>query len=152
MRGFANASLFALLCVCATSQAETVFVKWDKGKSDRGVVAFDLTARNILWEAKPCWIPNFAEKTSGGVLTGCDDGQVAMLDPATGKEIWKRSVMDGLAPGSARPEKLIKVNRYHGEKADGFFVSTSDEVYLLIGKRGEYLMRCNRAGCESAPK
>ena len=152
MRIFLTPWIFVLLCISTTSYGETFFVKWDKGKSDRGLVAFDLTARKVLWEAKPCWIPNFAEKTSMGVLTGCDDGNVAMLDPATGKEIWKCNVMDGPTANSVRPEKLIKVNRYHGEKPEGFFVSTSDEIYLLISKRGELLMRCGRQGCDSAPK
>lgn len=128
--------------------ADTVFVKWEKSGSKYTVAAIDLTTRNVLWEVVPCKEPNFAKKTAIGVLVGCEDSNVMMLDAESGKEIWRR---DLAGPSEVRRKKNLEINRYHGETANGFFVSVSDETYLLIGKKGEYLMRCDMR-CDPAPR
>lgn len=146
----------ALLTVSVeVSAADVVTVKWDKGGANRTVVAFDLTRRAVVWDTIPCRTGNFAEKTSGGILVGCDDSNVVMLDPATGNVLWRRDLAmqePDVSKREKRPFREIQVNRFHGERPDGFFLSSSDEVYLLIGKKGEYLMRCDRDGCTASPK
>src|SRR5688500_10560355 len=151
---FLRSAAIGLALISTTAHAEIVFVKWDKGGSEQMIAAFDLATRKMLWEVKPCKTPNFAERTSVGILTGCDDSNVVLLDPTTGNEIWRRDLV--MAEPSetrrqTRPFREVKVNRFHAEKPEGFFVSVSDEVYLLVGKKGEYLMRCTRDGCNDSP-
>ncbi len=145
----------ALLTIpAAVNAADIVIVKWDKGGSNRTIVAFDLSKRAVVWDTIPCRTGNFAEKTSGGILVGCDDSNVVMLDPATGNVLWRRDVAmrePDERKREKRPFREFQVNRFHGERPDGFFVSSSDEVYLLIGRKGEYLMRCDREGCTASP-
>jgi hypothetical protein len=135
--------------------ADVIAKRWTKGSGVRVVAGFDLAKRGPVWEVAPCRIPNFAEKTSGGFLVGCDDSNVVMLDTQTGKILWRRDVAI-MEPDEhkrdRRPFRETKVNRYHEERPEGFFVSASDEVYMLIGKKGEYLMRCDAQGCATNPK
>ncbi|MDH4133799.1 MAG: hypothetical protein OEV31_03340 [Gammaproteobacteria bacterium] len=134
--------------------ADIVFVKRDKGKTHT-IMALDLSKRAVLWEVTPCLIGNFSEKTSVGILVGCDDSNVVLLEPETGKVVWRRDLAmqePDERRRERRPYREIKINRYHAERPDGFFVSSSDEVYVLIGRKGEYLMRCDQQACTDAPK
>lgn len=130
---------------------EVVYMKWDKGKANRTAAAFDLTARKVIWEFRDCKTPSFAQKTSIGILIGCDDSAVVMLDAATGKELWRRdiSVQQPSADNTERRSQL-RANRFHSETPEGFFISMYDEAYVLLGKRGEYLMLCDKSGCNTS--
>lgn len=144
-----------LVVSVGASAGDVIAKKWDKGGSIRVVAGFDTVKRGLAWEVTPCRVANFAEKTSGGILVGCDDSNVVMLDPETGKTLW-RSDLAKTEPNEFKREQRrfreIKVNRFHEERPEGFFVSSSDEVYLLVGKKGEYLMRCDAQDCAANPK
>lgn len=150
-------SIVPVLLLLVSSQVvadDIVFVKRDKGKVHT-IAALDLTKRAVLWEVTPCLTGNFSEKTSVGILVGCDDSNVVLLDPETGKVVWQRDLAmqePDERRRERRPFREIKINRYHAERPDGFFVSSSDEVYVLMGKKGEYLMRCDQQVCTDAPK
>jgi outer membrane protein assembly factor BamB len=156
MRLFVSIVMLVLLSTTMKAIADDVVtVRWDKGKGDQRVAAIDLARRVVLWEATPCRAPNITEKTSVGLLVTCDDSNVALLDPATGNVLWRRDLAM-IEPDEykrqQRTYREIKLNRFHSEKANGFFLSKDDETYVLIGKKGEYLMRCDRQGCNSSPK
>lgn len=136
-----------LLSISASLHAaDLIFTKWDKGKGHRMVAAFDLATRTVRWEINPCKTANFAATTSVGVLIGCDDSNVILLDPASGKEIWRRDLAM-IEPDEGRrynrTYREVKINRFHQETPQGFFVSFADEIYVLMGHKGEYLMRCD---------
>jgi len=150
-------AIVTVLLFFAAMQAsadEIVVVKWDKGKT-QGVAAFDLAKHAVLWEAMPCAHSNFGERTSVGVLVGCDGSKIILLDTATGKPLWRRDVAI-IEPDEykrqSRPFREAKINRFHAERPSGFLVSYSHEVFFLIGKKGEYLMRCDNQGCTNTPK
>lgn len=136
--------------------ADLIYTKWDKGRGHRMVAAIDLATRAVRWEINPCRTANFAEPTSVGILVGCDDSNVILLDAATGKELWRRDLAMIEPDPNRYPNRIyreIKVNRFHYEKPEGFFVSFADEIYVLMGRDGAYLMRCDvYSGCVSNPK
>ncbi len=154
-----RASLCAVVSILLISidsiADELFFVKWDKGKSKQTVAALDLAARGVRWEVSPCRTPNFAAKTSVGILVGCDDSNVLLLEPQTGKEIWRRDLAieePDAGKRDRRPFRETQINRFQEERPDGFLVSVSDEVFVLLGKKGEYLMRCDQVLCDRAPR
>ena len=124
-------SLLGLLAP-STATAAVVFVKWDKPHkgSRANVVALDLGARKILWQAAPGKAVNFVIETTTGVLVGTDEGTVVMLNPADGSVLWKTF-----------PEKA-EVTRYQGETPEGFLVSSGDERFWLVDHAGKLIMRC----------
>lgn len=83
-------SLLGLLAP-STATAAVVFVKWDKPHkgSRANVVALDLGARKILWQAAPGKVVNFVVETTNGILVGTDEGTVVMLSAADGSVLWK---------------------------------------------------------------
>lgn len=140
------ATIGLLLMSANLHAADLIYAKWDKGRGHRMVAAFDLSTRAVRWEINPCKTANFAATTSVGILIGCDDSNVMLLEPATGKEIWRRDLAM-IEPDEDRRRtrefREIKINRYHQETPQGFFVSFADEIYVLMGRKGEYLMRCD---------
>jgi hypothetical protein len=131
-RLFLIAALVTISFPLAVS-AEVRFVKWDKphGGKRSLVVAFDLAARKVLWEAHPGKSVNFVEETKTGVLVGTDDGTVVLLNRGDGTIAWKCLL-----------DKKGEINRFHGETENGFLISSGDERFWLVGHDGSVLMRC----------
>lgn len=133
-----------LLLAMSLHAAEPIVVKWDKDKLGYSVVAFDMATRAIRWEVQPCPEPNFVRKTSGGILVGCEESMVLMLDPSTGRARWGLNLEASppVAVGGTRKERGFDINGYHGEHLNAYLLSQSDEVFFLIGRNGESLVRC----------
>jgi len=117
--------LFASMCLSAT--ASTRYVSWwkEKGSDKKTVAAFDLASGKVLWEKKLADSVNFVEERPEGILVGCDDGGLYLLNPVDGAQIWKTSL------------GKYEVNEFHGSTADGFLVSHDKRVYWLIGSDGK---------------
>ncbi len=128
--------------------AEPIVVKWDKGKSGYTIAAFDPATRNVRWDiAPPCRSPNFVRKTSRGIMVGCNDSNVVMLDPSTGKELWRRNLVSD-APAAINGAYSLKrrydIDGFAGERPEGFVLyQKNEDAYFFIGANGEYLLRCN---------
>ncbi len=123
--------LFAFLPI-AHIMAAVQFVKWDKphGGSRANVAAIDLSARKVLWEARPGKSVNFVAETSAGVAVGTDEGFLVLLDSSSGSVIWKTFLAKG------------EINRLQSDTENGFFVSSGDERFWLVDHNGKVLMQC----------
>lgn len=131
-----------------------LIMRWQNPGSNRGVAAFDVAKGKLAWEFSACTTANFAAATSTGVLVGCDDSNLILLDTASGKEIWRRDLAITERDEARRANRTfreLRINRFHAETPEGFFVSSADVVYLLIAKKGDQLMRCDKLGCVRSP-
>jgi len=129
------ASWFLLLASLALPPAvgcETVALQLErKGvkKPEQMVYGLDLAKGQVVWEHRFGEEVNFVEKVNAGLLVGCDDGTLNLLDPATGEVKW--TVRLG--------EKDEKVNTFRGEFAAGYLVSFHNEVVWLVSPKGQLL-------------
>ena len=129
------ASSFLLLASLALPPAvgcETVALQLErKGvkKPEQMVYGLDLAKGQVVWEHRFGEEVNFVEKVNAGLLVGCDDGTLNLLDPATGEVKW--TVRLG--------EKEEKVNTFRGEFAAGYLVSFHNEVVWLVSPKGQLL-------------
>lgn len=122
---------FFLLFPLAAS-AEVVALQLErKGvkKPEQMVYGVDLATGQVVWEHRFGEEVNFVEKVKSGLLVGCDDGTLSLLDPGSGAVKWTAKV-------GAKDEK---VNTFRGEFADGYLVSFHNEVLWLVSPKGELL-------------
>jgi hypothetical protein len=98
-------------------------------KPEQMVYGLELATGQVLWEHRFGEEVNFVEKVKGGVLVGCDDGTLSLLDPQNGQVRW--SVQLG--------GKGERVNTFRGEFANGFLVSHHNEVLWFVSPKGELL-------------
>ncbi|MFZ5805121.1 MAG: PQQ-binding-like beta-propeller repeat protein [Acidobacteriota bacterium] len=120
--------LFGFLPLAA--EAEVVALQLErKGvkKPEQMVYGVDLASGQVVWEHRFGEEVNFVEKVKGGLLVGCDDGTLSLVDPATGSLRWTAKL----------GEKDEKVNTFRGEFAEGFLVSFHNEVLWLVSPKGE---------------
>jgi hypothetical protein len=76
--------LFGFLPLAA--EAEVVALQLErKGvkKPEQMVYGVDLASGQVVWEHRFGEEVNFVEKVKGGLLVGCDDGTLSLVDPAT---------------------------------------------------------------------
>lgn len=127
-----TAALLLTLALVPAAQATVRYVTWDKphAGSRANVVALDLSARKILWQAHPGKVVNFVVETTDGVLVGTDEGTVVMLRATDGSVIWKTFL------------EKAEITRFQCESPEGFLVSNGDERFWLVDRAGKLIMRC----------
>ncbi len=124
--------LVALITLATASVAEIIPLQLDrKGvkDSDQVVYGVDAGSGTIAWEHRFPKEANFAKAVKGGILVGCDDGALYLLDATTGSVTWKVQL----------GEKDEKVNVFHGASGDGWLVSYHNNVYWLVSPKGELI-------------
>ncbi|MEP6471913.1 MAG: PQQ-binding-like beta-propeller repeat protein [Acidobacteriota bacterium] len=121
------------LALSAPATATVRYFHWDKPHhGNRGnVTALDLSTGKVLWEVNAGKSVNFVQEIGSGVLTGNDEGELVLLDKASGKAIW-RSRLD-----KAEIKDLV------AETDEGFFVSSGDSMFWLVSREGKVLLRCS---------
>ncbi len=134
MRHLSRLVVLALfLGVATTANATVKYLKWDHphGGSRGNLAAIDLSARKVLWEARPSKSINFVQETTIGILVGTDDGEVILLRASDGNVIWKTVL-----------EKKREIKDFHSETVDGFFIGSGDRFYWLVDRSGKVTMHC----------
>ena len=129
------------LALSAQASATVRYFHWDKPHhGDRGnVTALDLSTGKVVWAVSAGKSVNFVAETGAGVVTGNDEGEVVLLDKSNGKVLWR-----------CRLESKAEIKTLVAETDEGFFVSSGDSRFWLVGREGKLLLRCNDA-C-TAPK
>ncbi|HKQ29884.1 MAG TPA: hypothetical protein VJS66_01255 [Burkholderiales bacterium] len=126
---------------------EPIVIRWDKGKSIDTIAGLDLVERDVKWEARPCPSPNFIKATAAGILVGCENSQLSLLNPVDGSERWRRNFAQDqpiAVNGAHKSQKKYDIDKYRGEALGGYLVSDSEEAYFFVSAKGEYLIRCDR--------
>jgi hypothetical protein len=131
MKPIVGALLALALSVPATATVR--YFHWDKPHhGNRGnVTALDLSTGKVLWEVNAGKSVNFVQEIGSGVLTGNDEGELILLNKASGKVIW-RSRLD-----KAEIKDLV------AETDEGFFLSSGDSMFWLVSREGKVLLRCS---------
>lgn len=96
-------------------------------KPEQMVYGVDLANGQVVWEHRFGEEVNFVEKVKAGLLVGCDDGTLSLVDAGTGEVKWTAKL----------GEKDEKVNTFRGEFASGYLVSFHNEVLWLVSPKGE---------------
>jgi outer membrane protein assembly factor BamB len=122
------AAWFLLIAVGLPVCASTRFVIWwkEKAPNRKTVAAFDLSTGKVVWQKQLPDVLNFAEEQPEGVLVGCDDGALYLLNAGDGAQLWKAALGK-------------EVNEFHGATQEGFLVSHDKQVYWLVGRDGKAL-------------
>ncbi len=124
--------LVALTVLASASVAEIIPLQLDRKRvknSDQVVYGVDAASGKVAWEHRFPREANFAKVVKGGILVGCDDGALYLLDATTGSITWKVQL----------GEKDEKVNVFHGASGDGWLVSYHNNVYWLVSPKGELI-------------
>lgn len=127
-----KALVVATLFLPLLAEAETVAFQLElKGvkKPEQMVYGLDVSSGKVVWERRFAEEVNFVEKVKTGLLVGCDDGTLHLLDPQSGEVRW--TVKLG--------QKDEKVNTFRGEFAGGYLVSHHNEVLWFVSPTGELL-------------
>lgn len=127
-----KALVVATLFFPLLAEAETVALQLElKGvkKPEQMVYGLDLGSGKVVWERRFAEEVNFVEKVRAGLLVGCDDGTLHLLDPQSGEVRW--TVKLG--------QKDQNVNTFRGELAGGYLVSYHNEVLWFVSPKGELL-------------
>jgi len=122
------------LTLSVPGSATVRYFHWDKPHhGSRGnVTALDLSTGKVLWEASGGKSVNFVEETAAGILVGNDEGEIVLLDKASGKVIWRCNL-----------EKKAEIKTLVAQTEEGFFVSSGDSYFWLVGRDGKLLLRCD---------
>lgn len=96
-------------------------------KPEQMLYGIEVSSGKVVWEHRFGEEVNFAETVKGGLLVGCDDGTLSLLDPATGEVRWTLKL----------GEKDEKVNTFRGEFSGGYLVSYHNEVLWFVSPKGE---------------
>lgn len=122
----------AFLLLAGAAAAEIVPLQLDrKGVKDPDQVIYGVDAGSgkVVWEHRFPNEANFAKSVKEGILVGCDDGALYLLNSSSGAITW--SVQLG--------SKGEKVNVFHGAVADGWLVSFHNNAYWLVSPKGEVI-------------
>ena len=116
----------ALLALAFSARASGTiqYFHWDKphhGNRGNVVLSEVLAGKSV----------NFVHETATGVLTGNDEGEVVLLDKASGKVVWR-----------CRLENKGEIEDLVAETDEGFFVSSGDSLFWLVSRDGKLLLRC----------
>lgn len=123
--------VLAIAIVAQAAHAELIVVRWErKGMKNpkRLVYGLDSVNGDIVWQKHVSEEVIFAERVSAGVLVGCEDGTLTLLDAATGETRWQ------IKPGGEKGEKL---KTFRGAYADGYLVSDKDEALFFVNAAGK---------------
>ena len=122
------------LALCAQAAGTVRYFHWDKPhRGNRGnVTALDLSTGKVVWGSSPGKSVNFVQETGAGILIGNDEGEVVLLDKTNGKVLWR-----------CRLERKAEIKTLVAETDEGFFVSSGDALFWLVGRDGKLLLRCN---------
>lgn len=96
-------------------------------KAEQMVYGVDVGSGQVVWEQRFGEEVNFVQKVQAGVLVGCDDGTLSLVDPKSGALQWSAKL----------GTKGEKVNEFRGEFANGYLVSFHNEVLWLVSSKGE---------------
>ncbi len=132
MNRIMSAAVTLALLATASLAADIVPVQLDrKGvkNSDQVVYGVDFRTGNVAWERRFPREANFAKVVEGGILVGCDDGALYLLDAGNGEVKWS------LQLGG----KDEKVNPFHGTFGNDWLVSYHNNVYWLVSPEGKQI-------------
>lgn len=119
----------ALVMLASVSAAEIIPLDLDrKGvkSPDQVVYGVDAGTGKVAWERRFPNEANFAKVVKDGILVGCDDGALYLLDGSSGAITWT-------VPLGGKDEK---VNVFHGTYEGGWLVSYHNNVYWLVSPKG----------------
>lgn len=80
-----------LVLLPLVAEAEVVALQLERegvNKPEQMVYGVDLASGQVVWEQRFGEEVNFVEKVKGGLLVGCDDGTLSLVDPATDAWRW----------------------------------------------------------------
>lgn len=97
--------------------------------SDQVVYGVELKSGTVAWERRFPREANFAKVVEEGILVGCDDGALYLLNAANGEIKWT------LQLGG----KDEKVNVFHDVFGNNWLVSYHNNVYWLVSREGKLL-------------
>ncbi|GBC80779.1 Outer membrane protein assembly factor BamB [bacterium HR09] len=114
------------------AEAEVVALQLERRgveKPEQMVYGVEVETGKVVWEQRFGEEVNFVEKVKGGVLVGCDDGTLSLVEPASGQVRWTTKL----------GEKDEKVNTFRGEYPAGYLVSFDNETLWFVSPKGELL-------------
>lgn len=125
------ALVLAIAALAQAAHAELIAMRWErKGMKNPKRLVYGLDSANgdIVWQKHVSEEVIFAERVQAGVLVGCADGTLTLLDPATGETRWQ------IKPSGEKGEKL---KAFRGDFADGYLVSDKDEALYFVNAMGK---------------
>lgn len=130
MKKILSASLVCAVVASMAVAAEIIPLQLDrKGvkNSDHVVYGVDVKTGAVAWERRFPREANFAKVVEHGILVGCDDGNLYLLNAANGEVKWSTPLggWDG------------KVNVFHGTFGNRWLVSYHNNVYWLVSFDGK---------------
>ncbi len=121
-----------LVALAHIAKADVIPLQLDrKGVKNADQVVYGVDSANgkVVWERRFPREANFVRVTADGILVGCDDGALYLLDAATGAITWTVQL------GS----KDEVVNVFHGTYGSGWLVSYHNNAYWLVSAKGELI-------------